>query len=217
MIGAVTERNIHNVRIALAHADPVAIPWASRDALLERFQGLESLDAVRDAFVAVGTTRPIVLTDAQKAELLGIIDGWSSGIDDRLEAPPDGISELRAALHDDLRGSRSRASRVEWRVRSRRLSSRAEPSNEGVTGNSNSEKEGLRRTGSTPAMPGPLVCTCGSVHGRGGLLANAYLTLYRAYARTRSWYPPPARQSRCGPVAPEDGESWGPGLAFRKG
>jgi hypothetical protein len=71
----------------------------------KRFQGLESLDAVRDAFVAVGTTRPIVLTDAQIADVIGVIDGWASSSDGGLEALPEGIGELRVALHDDLRGA----------------------------------------------------------------------------------------------------------------
>jgi hypothetical protein len=61
------------------------------------------LEAVRNAFVAVGTTRPVVLTDAEKAELVGIIDGWASSIESGLDGLPDGIAELRHALNADLR------------------------------------------------------------------------------------------------------------------
>ena len=77
------------------------IPWSSRDALLERLLKLESIDDVSDVFRAVGTTQPVHLTDPQKAALLNIIKFWAKragGYENR----PEGIYDLRNALHDDL-------------------------------------------------------------------------------------------------------------------
>ena len=48
-------RRIDEVRVAL-RGGIVVIPWPSRDALLERFRNLGSLNDVRDAFRTVGTT-----------------------------------------------------------------------------------------------------------------------------------------------------------------
>ena len=94
-------RRIDEVRVALRRGI-VVIPWSSRDALLERFRNLGSLNDVRDAFRTVGTTQPVVLTDPQKAVLLNVITFWADRTDGGYDELPEGICDLRNALHDDL-------------------------------------------------------------------------------------------------------------------
>jgi hypothetical protein len=94
-------RRIAEVRIALRRGI-VSIPWSSRDALLERLRNLETMNDVRDAFRAVGTTRPVRLTGPQKAGLLNVITFWADQTDGGYDDLPEGIYDLRNALHDDL-------------------------------------------------------------------------------------------------------------------
>jgi hypothetical protein len=103
MITAVGERNINTVRVALSTGDAAVIPWSSRRELLDRLYGPDRLPEIREAFLAVGTSRPVELTDAQKAELVAVINGWAS-VEDEL---PDGIGQLRNALRDDLHDKRN--------------------------------------------------------------------------------------------------------------
>jgi hypothetical protein len=78
------------------------IPWASRDALLDEMRDLESMKDACDAFVAVGTTQPVVLTDPQKGGLIDVIEVWGSQVPGGLtDGLPEGIFDLRNALHDD--------------------------------------------------------------------------------------------------------------------
>ena len=99
---AMERRRIDEVRIALRRGT-VSIPWSSCYALLDRVRNLESMHDVRDSFRAVGTTRPIRLTDPQKAGLLNIITFWADQtVDGDVSLLPKGIPALRHALHDDL-------------------------------------------------------------------------------------------------------------------
>jgi hypothetical protein len=97
-------RRIDEVRIELRRGI-VSIPWSSCDALLEQLRSREDSIAdvrdVRDAFLAVGTTGPVRLTDPQKLALRNVITFWSieKGSYDDL---PEGIHALRDALQDDL-------------------------------------------------------------------------------------------------------------------
>jgi hypothetical protein len=94
-------RRVDEVRIALRRGI-VVIPRSSREALLRRLQKLSSMSDIVDAFQAAGTTQPVRLTNSQKALLLNLITFWAdqtNGEDDDL---PEGISDLRYALHDDL-------------------------------------------------------------------------------------------------------------------
>ena len=56
--------------------------------------------SIVDAFQGVGTTEPVRRTDSQKALLLNLIIFWTDQTDGAL---PQGIYDLRYALHDDLR------------------------------------------------------------------------------------------------------------------
>ena len=89
-----------DVTIALERGDDVTIPWASRDALLHRLVNVESAQGIVDAFTAVGATRPVELTEADKLILYGFLEGWS--LMHALEKSPAGLEELRLALSDDL-------------------------------------------------------------------------------------------------------------------
>jgi hypothetical protein len=94
-------RRTDEVRIAL-HRGIVTIPRSSREALLERFHDLRTMHDVHDAFRAGGTTKPVRLTDPQKALLLNIITFWADQTDGGYDNLPEGIYDLRNALHDDL-------------------------------------------------------------------------------------------------------------------
>jgi hypothetical protein len=89
-------RRIDQVRLPL-RCGIVSIPGSSRDALLERLRNLDSMNDVRDAFRAAGTTQPVRLTGTQKAGLLNAITFWADETD-------GGYYDLRNALHDDLHG-----------------------------------------------------------------------------------------------------------------
>jgi hypothetical protein len=56
---------------------------------------------MRDAFEAVGTSRPVVLTHEDKVGLVEVIRLWADEIEG-LGSLPEGIVELRNALRDDL-------------------------------------------------------------------------------------------------------------------
>ena len=101
-VGRSEGRSIDHVQIALSRGT-IALPWASRQALLERLAQLNSLRDVRKKFVDVGMSRPVRLTQQQKGALSEVIEVWGSrepgGLTDGL---PDGIVELRNALGADL-------------------------------------------------------------------------------------------------------------------
>jgi hypothetical protein len=95
------ERSIQRVQIALSRAT-VALPWESREALLERLRRVESMaDLVRE-FEAVGTSRAVELTSEQKDELVGAIAAWADEVEGGYSGLPDGVAELWHALVDDL-------------------------------------------------------------------------------------------------------------------
>jgi hypothetical protein len=77
------------------------IPWASRDALVERMRHLDSAGPTRDAFLNVGASRPAELTPAQEELLFTVIDDWARDAGGKDELPP-GIWDLRNALVDEF-------------------------------------------------------------------------------------------------------------------
>ena len=93
-------RSIDHIEIPLGR-ETVRLPWGSREALLGQFQHLDLMRDVRRTFENVGTSRPVQLTQEQKRDLLEVIVRWADdeGGYDRL---PDGIFDLRNALHDDV-------------------------------------------------------------------------------------------------------------------
>jgi hypothetical protein len=101
------ERNINTVQVSTSRGI-VAMPWASREALLAEFSHLDSMRQVREKFDVVGTTRPVELTTAEKGNVVACIDFWSSQIAGGYERMPDGLFELRNALHDDLHDAQRR-------------------------------------------------------------------------------------------------------------
>jgi hypothetical protein len=97
----VTERHNDRVRIALGRGI-VELPWASRVALLDEIRNRESAKPIVDAFEAVGTSRPVTLTLEQKDQLVDLIESWDTQTERGLKGLPEGLFELRNALHDDL-------------------------------------------------------------------------------------------------------------------
>ncbi len=92
------KRHIDRVRIPLSRGT-IALPWASRQALLDQFRRIPEMRPVLDAFEAAGTSQPVALTQEQKGELLGIIMSWAS--EDGYKGLPEGIVALVKALRDD--------------------------------------------------------------------------------------------------------------------
>ena len=80
----------------------VGIPWSSRNALVERVQILEGMHDLRDAFLDVADHAAVCLSEVQKAGLLNVISFWANEMDDGYDGLPEGVYELRNALHDDL-------------------------------------------------------------------------------------------------------------------
>ncbi len=81
----------------------VSIPWSSRDALLEQLETRDSIidvPDVRDAFLAAGTSRPVRLTDPQRLALRKVITFWANETGGSYDDLPEGIQDLRNALHD---------------------------------------------------------------------------------------------------------------------
>ena len=95
-------RSIDHVEIPLSR-ETIELPWASRNALLDEFRHLDSMQPIIKEFEDAGTSRAIRLTRVQKADLIQVIEHWGSqspgGLTDGL---PEGIFRLRNALHDDL-------------------------------------------------------------------------------------------------------------------
>ena len=80
----------------------VELPWASRDALLNQIKHLDSAKDVTDAFVAVGATRPVELSNDDAGLLLGVINHWASQTPGGYAGLPDGVWDLRNAVVDHL-------------------------------------------------------------------------------------------------------------------
>ena len=78
------------------------MPWSSRVALLDELQRYETGYAIRDAFTAVGASRPVKLTNEQKTELLRLIEVWGERTEGGMRGLPEAIFALRNALEDDL-------------------------------------------------------------------------------------------------------------------
>jgi hypothetical protein len=74
----------------------------SRDALLERLAHVEDGRSIRDAFAAVGASRPVELSREQKAKLHGVIDDWINELRGSGDDLDEGIRELWAGLYDDV-------------------------------------------------------------------------------------------------------------------
>jgi hypothetical protein len=64
---------------------------------MERCKAAHEVTQIRATFAAVGTSRPVTLKPRQRAELLRILDAWSSNGAGG-EPMPEELLELRDAL-----------------------------------------------------------------------------------------------------------------------
>jgi len=101
-VRAVSERHNDRVRVKSLSRGVVELPWTSRIALFEEIRHLVLARPIIDAFEAVGVSRPVILTHAQKVDLVTLLDFWGSQNAGGLKGLPEGLYELRDALHDDL-------------------------------------------------------------------------------------------------------------------
>jgi hypothetical protein len=87
------------VRIATV-SGVVEMPWSSRFELLKRVRRLYGDAEVIRRFEVVGATRPVTLDPDSKLLVFNLLEHWliQAGVD----GLPEGIFELRNALHDDL-------------------------------------------------------------------------------------------------------------------
>jgi hypothetical protein len=100
-MGEIEPRRIKHVTILLSReTDTVTLPWASRQALLERLRGREGAEDVIRRFEAVGTTRPVRLDVAGKRLILNELYEWEIEVK-TIDALPEGLWDLRCALIDD--------------------------------------------------------------------------------------------------------------------
>jgi hypothetical protein len=97
----VAPRDINRVQIPLSRGT-VELPWESRQELLEESRRVAGMHPMRDAFEAVGTSRPVSLTREDKVGLVAVIDLWAGDAEGGFSGLPEGIVELRDALRDDL-------------------------------------------------------------------------------------------------------------------
>ncbi len=79
----------------------VPLSWASRDKLLDEVSHLESGPGIRGAFEAVGASRPVQLAHHQQGDLMQLIDHWTTQLANGHHDLPEGVWELRNALHDE--------------------------------------------------------------------------------------------------------------------
>jgi hypothetical protein len=79
---------------------PVSLSWASRGLLLDQIYHLDSATRIAKAFGDVGASRPVTLTEENRALLFELLDAWSSRVG--VDGLPAGVWELRCAIADDL-------------------------------------------------------------------------------------------------------------------
>ncbi len=95
---------LDNFTIRLSRGD-IVLTWDERTAIVHQMKHFESFAPIRDAFAAVGASRPVELTREQHGQLLEVIEFWANHTAGGYDALPAGILELRNALHDDLHGT----------------------------------------------------------------------------------------------------------------
>ena len=78
----------------------VELPWDSRDQLLAEIRHLEAAKPIRDAFAAVGASRPVPLSREQQMLLYQAINVWSGNV--TVDGLPAGVWDLRNALADEF-------------------------------------------------------------------------------------------------------------------
>ena len=89
-----------DITIALNRGN-VTITRDARQALMARLQHVRDSSSLRATIDAVGSKRAVELNPAQRATLLGLLQAWSTDVDD---AMPADLTELRDALREDLSG-----------------------------------------------------------------------------------------------------------------
>jgi hypothetical protein len=87
------------ITVAYSHGT-VRLPWTSRDELVARIKHLEAGAATIRAFEAAGASAPVRLDRADVLVVIDVIEEWMKEVGS--DALPDGVFDLRNALHDDI-------------------------------------------------------------------------------------------------------------------
>jgi hypothetical protein len=92
---------VHRIEIALEN-QTLSIPWTSRDALLNEFEHVESMGAIRKKFDGSGASVPLSLDVQEKRDHVDVIQRWADTTEGAYTRLSHGISELRSELIEDL-------------------------------------------------------------------------------------------------------------------
>ena len=94
------ERSIRRVRVRTT-SRTVTLPWQSaQDFVARALAAYPTVHPVVEHFRAVGTARPVDLTDPNNGTFgLAVIEAWAAQVGD--EALPPGIADLRMALREE--------------------------------------------------------------------------------------------------------------------
>jgi hypothetical protein len=94
------ERSIRRVGVRTT-SRTVTLPWQSaQDFVARALAAYPTVHPVVDHFRAVGTARPVDLTDPNNGTFaLAVIEAWAAQVGD--EALPPGIADLRMALREE--------------------------------------------------------------------------------------------------------------------
>jgi hypothetical protein len=99
---------IDRVTVAMNATDAVTLSWNARQSLLDRLKREDGTDTIVTAFEAVGATRSVELTVAQRATLLQALERWASLAYDGFKSILPELEQLRHALEDDLAAAEQR-------------------------------------------------------------------------------------------------------------
>jgi hypothetical protein len=80
----------------------VTLSWDAREQLLSEIGHPDSLEPVRRDFENAGASRPVLVPQELKSEVVQVIEQWGRNTAGGLPALPEGIFELRNQLADEL-------------------------------------------------------------------------------------------------------------------
>jgi hypothetical protein len=102
---------LDRVTVSLSRGD-VVLTWETWQALMRRLQHLKTTAELRASFDAVGASRSVQLNAGQRANLLNVLEEWST--ERSFVSMPEGLVHLRNALSDDLNGNESAATNMSF-------------------------------------------------------------------------------------------------------
>jgi len=90
------------ILVATTSKGNIFLPWPSADDLLSELATLGASQGTRDAFDEADVTKPALLSNEHKAEVVRWIDHWTTVLEKGFLDLNEGIWELRKAFEQDL-------------------------------------------------------------------------------------------------------------------